>query len=80
MPMGVVLLIIEFIIEIKCRDLFIRYRHMGGICWGMKGCSNHNCRLRHFCEVYKNTIMPEALEEMERLLESRRKEIEQEQK
>lgn len=29
-PAGVVLLIIEFIIEIKCRDLFMRYRYMGG--------------------------------------------------
>lgn len=76
-PVGIVLSVIEFIIEIKCHDLLLRYRFFGGSCWGMKGCSNDTCRLKRFCHVNQNVITPEDIAEMERMLEERHKELEE---
>ena len=70
---GIIAIIIDILITIKCQDLVIQYRFMGGRCWGMKGCGNDTCRLRHFCEVYSNTATTEDVAKMERLLEERRK-------
>lgn len=66
---------IDFIIKIKCPDLVIQYRFFGGNCWGMKGCGKDNCRLRRFCYIYRRAFKPEDLEELDRLLEERRKEF-----
>ena len=75
-PVGAVIsiitIIIDILITIKCKDLVIQYRYRGGSCWGMKGCGNDTCRLRHFCEVYRNAVTPETVAEMERLLKERR--------
>lgn len=76
-PVGAVIsiitIIIDILITIKCRDLITQYRFRGGRCWGMKGCGNDTCRLRHFCEVYRNAVTPETVAEMEHLLKERRK-------
>lgn len=61
--------IINFIIEIKCADLVMKYRFMGGSCWGMKGCGKDNCRLRHFCYIYRNATTPEVVAELEKMLD-----------
>lgn len=76
-PAGIVLGVIELIIEIKCIDLVMRYRFLGGSCWGMKGCNNDTCRLKRFCHIYQNAVTPEDVAEMERMLEERRKELEE---
>ncbi|MDE6261170.1 MAG: hypothetical protein K2M42_09980 [Oscillospiraceae bacterium] len=67
--------IIDFIIEIKCPNLVIQYRFFGGSCWGMKGCGKDDCRLRRFCYIYQRALKSEDLEELNRLLEERRKEL-----
>lgn len=67
--------IIDFIIEVKCPDLFIQYHLLGGSCWGMKGCGKEKCRLKRFCYLYQRALKPEDLEELESLLEERRKEL-----
>lgn len=75
-PAGIVLCIIEFIIEIKCFDLFMQYRFFGGSCWGMKGCDNNDCHLRHFCPIYQNAITPETAAELVSMTEERHRESE----
>ena len=67
--------IIDFIIKIKCPDLVTQYRFFGGSCWGMKGCGKGDCRLRRFCYIYQRALKPEDLEELDRLLEERRKKL-----
>lgn len=67
--------IIDFIIEVKCPDLFIQYHLLGGSCWGMKGCGKEKCRLKRFCYLYQRALKPEDLEELDSLLEERRKEL-----
>lgn len=47
------IIIIDTLITIKCSDLVIKYRFLGGHCWGMAGCGNDNCRLRHHCRIYQ---------------------------
>ena len=66
---------IDFIIKIKCPDLVIQYRSFGGNCWGMKGCDKNDCRLRRFCYIYQRALKPKDLEELDSLLEERRKEF-----
>lgn len=67
--------IISLIIEIKCFDLVIKYKYMGGSCWGMKRCGNDNCCLKRFCLIYQNAITPEVVTELESMLDERRKEL-----
>ena len=78
-PVGVVLCIVDFIIKIKCHDLYMQYRFFGGSCWGMPPCGHPNCRLRHFCPMYQHAITPKALSELDSLLEERRRELENKQ-
>ncbi len=74
-PIGIVLSIIEFLITIKCHDLYMQYRFFGGSCWGMKPCGHPNCRLKHFCPMYQHTITPDVVAELDNLLEERRREL-----
>lgn len=77
-PAGIVLSIIESIIKIKCFDLYMQYRFFGGSCWGMKGCGNNDCHIRHFCPIYQNAIAPETVAELVSRAEERRREAEPE--
>lgn len=70
--------IINLIIEIKCFDLFMKYKYRGGSCWGMPPCGHSDCRLRYFCPMYQHAITPEVIAELESLLEERRREVEME--
>lgn len=70
--------IINFIIEIKCFDLVIQYRFLGGSCWEMKGCGNDDCRLKRFCPIYQNAITTEVVSELESMLDERCRELEME--
>lgn len=78
-PVGIVLSIIETIIRIKCHDLYVQYRFLGGNCWGMKPCGHTNCRLRRFCPMHQHAITPETLAELNSLLEERHREAENKQ-
>ena len=70
--------IINFIIKIKCTNLVMQYRFMGGSCWGMRGCGKDNCHLRRFCCIYQNAITPEVVAELENMLDKDRKKAETE--
>lgn len=65
-------------VEKKCHDLYMRYRYFGGICWGIPDCGDDNCRLRRFCYLRRYMVTEETIEELEHMLEERRKELEQE--
>ena len=67
--------IINLIIVIKCFDLVIQYKFLGGNCWGMKECGDNTCRLKRFCPMHQNAITPEVITEVDNLLEERHKEL-----
>lgn len=75
-PVGVALSIIDSIIRAKCHDLYMQYRFRGGSCWGMPPCDHPDCRLKRFCPMYQHAITPEVVDELEHLLEERRRELE----
>ena len=73
-PVSIVYCIIDISIGIKCPDRVMRYKYLGGSCWGMKGCGDDSCHLKNLCYLHKDTISLETIEELERLLKERRTE------
>lgn len=72
-PAGIVLCIIEFIIEINSLCSIDSLEAVAG---GMKGCDNNDCHLRHFCPIYQNAITPETAAELVSMTEERHRESE----
>ena len=69
--------ITESLIKKKCYDLYMKCRYFGGICWGIPDCGDDNCRLRRYCYLRRYMVTEETIEELEHMLEERRKELEQ---
>ena len=60
-PVGAVLSLVELVLDIKC------FKKMS--------CSNRDCRLKAFCLKYRELPTQEDIDELEKMLEERRREI-----